>query len=146
MLIQELERLFTCIADYPSLHARSSPFWVTNANGSLEEFTVVTCDMLEVFCAVGFVKIDAEGHEAVLIRRVPLNRWSTLDAIVEIGSAESAREIWNHLSDNRSGVNVFCQKLGWNIARSLDDLPTSYRDDSVFISTKTTMPWDVPFG
>ncbi len=116
-----------------------------NAYGSLEEFTVETCDMLEVIRDVDFVKIDAEGHEAVLIRRVPLDRWSTLDAIVEIGSAENAREIWNHLAENKAGVSVFCQKIGWNIARSLDDLPTSYRDGSVFISAKTAMPWDIPF-
>jgi len=47
--------------------------------------------------------------------------------------------IFNHF--NSLGVNLFSQKINWEKVTHLDDMPVSYNEGSLFISTKLTMPW-----
>ncbi len=84
-------------------------------------------------------KIDIEGHEAELLTGLPIDVWADTDAVLEVGTAENAEIIWNHLG--RADVNLFSQMTGWSKVTSLSEMPTSHRDGSLFISSKSEMPW-----
>jgi FkbM family methyltransferase len=110
-----------------------------NPYGELERFDVDVDDIRSVAANVDLLKVDAEGHEAVILKALPIAAWKRLDAFVEIGSEPNARDVFNHFAD--SGVNIFAQKRGWRRAATLDDLPTSYREGGVFLTTQSAMPW-----
>ena len=84
-------------------------------------------------------KIDIEGHEAALLSGLPPETWRSTDAILEVGSEANAQQIFAHL--NGSGVNMFAQKIGWKRVASASDIPTSHRDGSLFLTSKSEMPW-----
>jgi FkbM family methyltransferase len=86
-------------------------------------------------------KIDIEGHEAALLTGLPVATWQTTDAMLEVGTQENARQIFSYFDG--SGVNLFAQKVGWRRVRSADDMPTSHRDGSLFLTCKLEMPWSV---
>ena len=86
-----------------------------------------------------FVKIDAEGQEKVILLATNFKHWESTDAIVEVGTSDNALAIFNHF--NSLGVNLFSQKINWEKVIHFDDMPKSYNEGSLFISTKLTMPW-----
>jgi len=85
-------------------------------------------------------KIDIEGHEAELLTGLSPAIWKSTDAILEVGTAENAAAIFRHL--HGSGVHLFAQKIGWREVASLDDMPVSHRDGSLFLTGKPVMNWD----
>lgn len=111
----------------------------TNPYGELERFDVEVLDIKEISSDVDFLKVDAEGHEVVILNAIPATHWKHLDAFVEIGTPENADAIWEHFQ--RISVNIFTQKLGWKKAASIADLPKSYKDGGIFLSSKSLMPW-----
>jgi len=58
---------------------------------------------------------------------------------VEIGTRVNANIVFEHFAG--SGVNIFSQKLGWERATQAEDMPSSYKEGSIFISSKASMPW-----
>ncbi len=110
--------------------------------GKLEEFVVKVEDIKEILknSSVDLIKMDVEGHEKEIIQATNHDDWLTLDAMIEVGSDENAEAIFDHLKV--IDVNAFAQKKGWKKISSLDDVPTSYRDGSLFISLKPEMPWE----
>ena len=110
-----------------------------NAYGELEHFDVALKEVRAIAGRVDLFKIDAEGHEAVILKGIPIDEWKRVDAFVEIGSPENARLVYDHFSG--TGINIFSQKCGWARAESLDSIPFSYKEGSVFISNKPVMPW-----
>ncbi len=106
----------------------------TAAYGELETFTVKTEAAAKHLAWADLAKIDIEGHEAALLTGLPLNTWDTTDAVVEIGSAENAQAIFDYFAG--SPVKLYAQKIGWNQVTQLSDMPTSYREGSLFISSK----------
>lgn len=113
--------------------AKSNPY------GELTKYMVEVKAASDVFKSADFAKIDAEGHETVILKAIPADYWQNLDAIVEVGTAENADEIYEYFSG--LGVNLFSQKKGWQKAGGLDDIPTSYKEGSLFISSKSSMFW-----
>lgn len=111
----------------------------TNPYGELERFDVVVHDIRPIAERVDLFKIDAEGHEAVLLNALSDNTWAKVDAFVEIGTPENARAVFDRF--NGTGVNMFSQKRGWAPVSSLADVPLSYKEGGVFLSTKPVMPW-----
>jgi FkbM family methyltransferase len=110
-----------------------------NPYGELERFDVAVQDIRAIAERVDLFKIDAEGHEAVLLKALPLDVWKRVDAFVEIGTPENARVVFDHFAG--TGVNIFSQKRGWNRIVSIDDVPLSYKEGGVFVSAKPVMPW-----
>lgn len=110
-----------------------------NPYGDLEYFDVEVEDIREIATRADFMKIDAEGHEAVILKGVPADAWQRADAFVEIGSTENAHAVFEHFS--RSSVNLFAQKHGWAKVELLDKMPTSYKEGGIFVSAKPSMPW-----
>jgi len=113
--------------------AKSNPY------GDLETFEVDVESIEVIMSNSDFVKIDAEGQENVILLATNSKHWESTDAIVEVGSSDNALAIFNHF--NSLGVNLFSQKINWEKVTHLDDMPVSYNEGSLFISTKLTMPW-----
>jgi FkbM family methyltransferase len=111
----------------------------SSAYGELEKFTVRVEAIADIMPTVDFVKMDAEGQEKIIILGTTAAHWDQTDMMVELGTAENARAIFDHLQI--LGVRAFAQKLGWSEVKSLADMPTSYKDGSLFITRLAAMPW-----
>lgn len=111
----------------------------STAYGQLERFPVKVESIASIMASVDFVKMDVEGQERVIILGTTTSHWEKTDMVVEIGSADNARAIFAHIQ--KLGLNAFAQKLGWERVASLADMPTSYKDGSLFISARSNTPW-----
>jgi FkbM family methyltransferase len=110
-----------------------------NPYGELQSLQVAVADVRRIAERSDLLKVDAEGHEAVLLSAISDSTWAKLDAFVEVGTDENAHAIFSRFV--RSGVNMFSQKTGWSQVKSLEHLPASYREGGIFISAKSKMPW-----
>lgn len=114
----------------------------SNLYGEIERFPVKVLPFAELIKGVDFVKLDVEGHEKVILTSTTADQWRDLDMIAEIGSEGNARAVFNHFTD--IGINMFAQQSSWNRVKRLEEMPTSYHDGSLFISSKAEMPWGNP--
>ncbi|MEW6329828.1 MAG: FkbM family methyltransferase [Pseudomonadota bacterium] len=110
-----------------------------NPYGELEKFPVQVDAIGPILEWADLVKIDAEGHEKEILLATDIQHWRKCDAMVEVGSEENAKAIFDHFMS--IGVNAFAQKLGWRVVARPEDMPTSYRDGSLFVSRKPVMQW-----
>lgn len=113
--------------------AKSKPY------GDLERFAVSVKSIGPILEWADLVKMDVEGHEAAILLAVDAKQLATVDIIVEIGTYENAKSVYSHL--RHIGAHVFAQKNNWREVLSVKDMPYSYRDGSLFITSKTNMPW-----
>lgn len=111
----------------------------SNIYGEVERFNVKLLSFAELIKGVDFVKLDVEGHEKIILTSTTAEQWRNLDMMAEIGSGDNALAIFDHLST--IGVNMFAQKSSWKKVERLEEMPTSYHDGSLFISSRTKMPW-----
>jgi len=107
--------------------------------GELEKFTVKVEAIGPILDEVDFAKIDVEGHELILVQATEKKHWDNCDVMMEVGSEENAKGVFEHL--NSLGVKMFAQKIGWNEVKSLDNMPTTYKEGSLFITSKSSMSW-----
>ncbi len=107
--------------------------------GDLERFDVEIEAAAEHLAWADLAKIDIEGHEAALLTGLTPETWATTDAIMEVGTEENAKAIYDYLAGGP--INMFSQLKSWGRVESLADMPTSHRDGSLFISSKSEMPW-----
>ena len=112
--------------------AKSNPY------GELDKFDVSLVPFTDIIAQVDFAKVDAEGHEVVILTSVRPEQWDRVDVMVEIGTEENAKLIFDYAAG--AGVNIFTQKTGWARAASVADLPTSYKEGSAFLTRKSAMP------
>lgn len=108
--------------------------------GELESFEVDLEPAAPHMAWADLVKMDIEGHEAVVLCATTADSWQGTDAVVEVGSAENAARIYDHFA--KLPVHLFAQKVSWSRVEQLSDMPTSHRDGSLFISMKDAMPWE----
>lgn len=110
-----------------------------NPYGELDRFEVEVRACTAALEGADFAKIDAEGHEVTILKAIPPTRWASLDAMVEVGTPENARELFEHFKG--LPVQLFAQKTGWSRVTHEADIPTSHREGSLFVSSKAEMPW-----
>lgn len=110
-----------------------------NPYGDLERFAVRVEAATTALEDCDFAKIDAEGHEPAILQAVPAHYWDTLDAMVEIGTPTNAEIVFRHF--DALDIGMYPQKRNWARARSAEDLPTSHREGSLFISGTGEPPW-----
>ena len=111
-----------------------------NPYGALEIVRVPSTSFGTILREQELIKMDVEGLEADLIDAIPLKPSLKLpDIILEVGTAENSRRIFD--SCRSRGLNMFPQRTNWRKATVLADLPTSYRDGSLFISLSDEMNW-----
>ena len=68
-----------------------------------------------------------------------MEAWNRVDAFVEIGTPENANAVFERFQN--TDINIFSQKRGWARVESIDDIPVSYKEGGIFISSKPVMPW-----
>lgn len=107
--------------------------------GEKEVFTVPIRAVRPLFEWADLAKIDAEGHEKNLLLMTTSELMQGLDIMVEIGNVENAKAVFAHFQS--IGIGMFSQKAGWGRVQQLDEVPTSHREGSLFISAKPAMPW-----
>jgi FkbM family methyltransferase len=110
-----------------------------NPYGELERFPVTIEPFKPLIEWADLIKMDVEGHESTILVATTREDWLNTDALVEIGSPENASDVFNHFKDLE--VGLFSQKTGWERVKTLDDMPVSYKEGSLFISCKDEMPW-----
>ena len=87
-----------------------------------------------------FVKMDVEGYEVKLISVLQSKDFETMDIMLEIGTPENASGIFAEL--NRLNIYAFAQKINWQEVEKLEDLPTSHREGSLFLTKSSMMNWE----
>jgi FkbM family methyltransferase len=107
--------------------------------GELEKFQVAVVDINQYINEMDLIKLDVEGHEKEIILSTKVDNWLSTDSFVEIENEENAHAIYNFFKD--SEVNLFSQKRNWSRVGSFEDMPLSYHEGSLFISSKKQMPW-----
>ena len=110
-----------------------------NPYGELEKIKVNLEPFNEIVKEADLIKMDVEGHEAEILLSTTENNWRQTDAIIEIASEQNAKKIYEHFKD--TNVNLFSQKTGWQKVHSIENMPVSYKEGSLFLSAKNQMPW-----
>ena len=111
----------------------------TDPYGKLEKFNVPTKSFREILNNNDLLKIDVEGHEAEIIQSTTEEDWLRSDAIVEIGSCANATSVFEKFKT--TSINLFSQKNNWRRVINENQMPRSYKEGSLFISSKQVMPW-----
>jgi FkbM family methyltransferase len=90
-----------------------------NVYGPTDIVSVEVYDILEILNQGNFdlVKMDVEGHEAVLLNRVTVESLKKTDIILEIGSEKNASKIYEIFK--QKGIPAYAQKIGWGLVENL---------------------------
>ena len=107
--------------------------------GAHETLSVETTTFDQVGHFPDLMKINVEGHETVVVSTIPAPVWERMDAFIEIHDAGNRDRIFDHFAG--TGVNVFCQRIGWRKARRAADVPATNKEGYVFVSRRKRMPW-----
>lgn len=103
--------------------------------GPTEKFRVKTESFKNILKWAELIKMDVEGLEADLISSIKYKDLFNKEIILEVGSQNNAKKIFKHAKKNK--FNLFSQKIGWNLIKSLKDVPTSYKEGSLIITSKS---------
>jgi FkbM family methyltransferase len=112
-----------------------------NVHGPTEIVTVEVDDIFGVLANgnFDFVKMDVEGHEAVLLNRITPELISKTDIMLEIGSSRNAELIFESLSLKK--IPSYAQKINWKQTKKLEDFPSHHRHGSLFLSMQGAPNW-----
>ena len=110
-----------------------------NPYGELERFPVRVEAIEPLITWADLIKLDVEGHEKEVILATKRDHWSSTDALVEVESESNAASIYEHFTN--LGVHLFAQKINWQPVHDINDMPTSYREGTLFVTSKSEMPW-----
>jgi FkbM family methyltransferase len=111
----------------------------SNVYGGTDVFPVAVEAFAEVIKGKDFMKMDVEGHEAAILITTDAGTWKNFDAMIEVGTDTNAKIIFGHFQ--KIGVGLYAQKINWKKVEKLDDMPTSHRDGSLFISARGGISW-----
>ena len=111
-----------------------------NPYGDLERFPVKLAEFRPLLKNADLIKMDIEGHEKKVVLSTMPEDWLHTDAFVEIENKDNGTAIFDFFSE--SSITLFSQKKNWEPVKSLEAMPTSYREGSLFISSKREMPWE----
>jgi FkbM family methyltransferase len=113
-----------------------------NVYGPTDVVSVEVDDILEVlnYGSFDFVKMDVEGHEAVLLNRITPESLEKTDIVLEIGSEKNASEIYEILK--QKGIPAYARKINWRLVQKLEDLPSHHTHGSVFLSMQGAPNWN----
>jgi FkbM family methyltransferase len=102
--------------------------------GPTENFDVEVSKLSKLISDEGktLAKIDIEGAEFDALSDISDEEWEKLDAVVEITDIDTAYKIHNLASSKN--LNIYSQKISWNVATEIDDLPHRWNEGSVLIS------------
>jgi FkbM family methyltransferase len=107
--------------------------------GDLTRFPVKVLFIKDIMKDADIIKMDVEGNEKNIILATDQQDWTGTDMMLEIGSEGNAVAVFEHL--RKIDVNCFSQKTGWALVKELDNVPTSYKEGSLFISRDEKINW-----
>ncbi|MDD5687478.1 MAG: FkbM family methyltransferase [Elusimicrobia bacterium] len=110
-----------------------------NTYGKMDKFSVNVQAISELLSWADLIKIDAEGHEKEILLSTKKTDWATTDALVEVESKFNARDIFDYFKALK--INLFSQKNNWQKVNHFREMPTGYKEGTLFISSKKQMPW-----
>lgn len=110
-----------------------------NPYGDLERFPVNVEAIEPLITWADLMKIDVEGHEKEILLATNRDHWLNTDALVEVENRRNAIALYEHFK--ALDVRLFSQKTNWQLVGSLDDVPTSYREGTLFVTCRSKMPW-----
>lgn len=104
--------------------------------GPTESFTVQGVELNKFIAPKSrtLAKIDIEGAESEVLGSLSDSDWERLDCIVEITDLNSAKRILSIAKSKK--LMIFSQKISWNIAANIEDLPHKWSEGSIVISKK----------
>ena len=105
-----------------------------NVYNEIEKLKVNVLSAKKIVKAKSLIKIDAEGEEAKILLSLNNQQLSKNDFICEIGSKKNARKIYQKLKKEK--IKSYAQKINFRKVKNLSDLPTSYKEGSLFISSE----------
>lgn len=105
-----------------------------NPYGPLEKFEVSVSAMSAFIAEKGrtFAKIDIEGTEVDALKDLSFSDWERFDCVAEITDKNSAKGIMEIARLNN--LFLYSQKISWNVASDLEELPHRWDQGSVLIS------------
>jgi FkbM family methyltransferase len=110
-----------------------------NLYGKLEIIKVKTEKISKYLIKGCLVKIDAEGSEFDILNSINKKFFQYVDFILEINNMLNDNEIFK--LSKKYEFNIFSQKISWNLAKSLKDLPSHHREGSIFVTFDKLIEW-----
>ena len=107
--------------------------------GEADFFSVETILFEDLLVKPDLMKINIEGSERDIVPLIPIQIWNSCDTFIELHSVEDREVIFDFFQKN--GSNIFSQKINWQKANSVEQLPLNYKEGYIFVSSKTRMPW-----
>ncbi len=101
---------------------------------SIEKFDVKILSAKKLIKKNCLVKIDAEGEESKILNSLSREQLKNNDFICEIGNKKNAKKIFSKLKKEK--ICAYSQKINFKMVNKLADLPISYKEGSLFISSK----------
>lgn len=98
-------------------------------HGPVEEFAVRVVEARPYLYSVDFAKVDCEGSEADVVCSADPD--IDCEFLIEIGSVANARRIYEHFQ--KAGRALWRQGAAFTRVRSFEDVPTHYRQGSLFV-------------
>ena len=113
-----------------------------NLYGPTNRFSVPVDDFYDVLKDgdYDFIKMDVEGHEVTLLKRIPTHLLEGLQIMLEVGSEKNAKEIFSILSERK--IPAYSQKNNWKRVESFFDLPAHHSQGSLLISYSGPPTWN----
>jgi FkbM family methyltransferase len=113
-----------------------------NVYGPTEFVSVEVDDIREVLAKGNFdlVKMDVEGHEAILLNCITVESLKKTDIMLEIGSEKSASEIYEICKEK--GIPAYAPKINWGLVDKLEDIPSHHSHGFVFLSMQGGPNWN----
>lgn len=110
-----------------------------NPYGELEHFIIRVEAIGPLITWADLVKLDVEGHEKEILLATNSEHWQNTDALIEVENKNNAKFLYEHFTS--LGVRLFSQKINWQMVKNIDDMPTNYREGTLFVTCKNEMPW-----
>ncbi len=102
--------------------------------GPTDQFEVEVINSKHLSEKFDLMKIDAEGSELDILQNFSEKHFKTTDIIMEVSTEESRKELWNLIK--KFSLKVYAQKISWDVVKSINDLPLTHREGSIFLSSK----------
>ncbi len=100
--------------------------------GPVEKFEVDVVNAKDLSNKYDLIKMDIEGSEVDVLQAFDKSTFEKTDIIAEVSTPENRVVLWDFFKNN--SIRVLSQKKGWEQVESINDLPTSHREGSIFIS------------
>lgn len=100
--------------------------------GPTEQYEVDVINAFDLSFKYDLIKMDIEGSEADVFSAFDPKIFDNTDFIAEVSTEETRVLLWDLFS--KLNIKVYSQKTGWNLISDIQDLPTSHREGSIFIS------------